>query len=88
MQTPPNVIALTGDLDTSNAAALRASLTSACGPTVFDLSAVSENAVISVEDALISHKIRPEELTIRADNGSQYTSRAFRKAMAVRTAST
>jgi putative transposase len=49
---------------------------------VFDLSAVSENAVISVEDALISHKIKPEELTIRADNGSQYTSRAFRKAMA------
>ena len=50
---------------------------------VFDLSAVSENAIISVEDALISHKIKPEELTVRADNGPQYTSRAFRKAMAV-----
>ncbi len=49
---------------------------------VFDLSAVSENAIISVEDALISHKIKPEELILRADNGPQYTSRAFRKAMA------
>jgi putative transposase len=38
---------------------------------VFDLSAVSENAIISVEDALISHKIKPEELTVRADNGPQ-----------------
>ena len=50
---------------------------------VFDLSAVSENAIISVEEALVSHRIRPEELTVRADNGPQYTSRAFRKAMAV-----
>src|SRR5205085_7486477 len=38
----------------------------------FDLSAVKENAIISIENALISHgKVQP---TIRADNGSQYTS--------------
>jgi anti-anti-sigma factor len=41
VQTPPNVIALTGDLDMSNVATLRASLTAACGPTVLDLSAVT-----------------------------------------------
>ncbi len=43
---------------------------------------MSENAIISVEDALISHKIKAGQLTIRADNGPQHTSRAFRRAMA------
>jgi len=47
----------------------------------FDLSAVKENAIISIENALISHgKVQP---TIRADNGSQYTSNAFQKSMTV-----
>lgn len=50
----------------------------------FDLSAVKENAIISVENALVSHGgVVPEKLTIRADNGSQYTSNAFRKSMSV-----
>jgi hypothetical protein len=47
----------------------------------FDLSAVKDNAIISIENALISHgKVQP---TIRADNGSQYTSNVFRKSMSV-----
>jgi len=50
----------------------------------FDLSAVKENAIISVENALVSHgDVVPGKLTIRADNGSQYTSNAFRKSMSV-----
>jgi putative transposase len=50
----------------------------------FDLSAVKENAIISVENALVSHgDVVPDKLTIRADNGSQYTSNAFRKSMSV-----
>ena len=50
----------------------------------FDLSAVKENAIISVENALVSHgEVVPGQLTIRADNGSQYTSNAFRKSMSV-----
>ena len=50
----------------------------------FDLSAVKENAIISVENALVSHgDVVPDKLTIRADNGSQYTSKAFRKSMSV-----
>lgn len=51
----------------------------------FDLSAVKENAIISVEkNALASHGgVLPGQLTIRADNGSQYTSNAFRKSMSV-----
>jgi putative transposase len=56
----------------------------------FDLSAVKENAIISIENALVSHKeIVPDndncnnKPTIRADNGSQYTSNAFRKSMSV-----
>ncbi len=45
--------------------------------------AIKENAIISVENALVSHKnVIPEHLIIRADNdGSQYTSKAFRKSM-------
>ena len=50
----------------------------------FDLSAVKENAIISVENALVTHKdIVPQDLVIRTDNGSQYTSKAFRKAISV-----
>ncbi len=55
----------------------------------FDLSAVKENATISIENALVSHKeIVPDKdnnnkPTIRADNGSQYTSNDFRKSMSV-----
>ena len=54
----------------------------------FDLSAVKENAIISIENGLVSHKeIVPgnnkNKPIIRADNGSQYTSNAFRKSMSV-----
>jgi putative transposase len=50
----------------------------------FDLSAVKENAIISIENALVTHKnIVPIELVIRTDNGSQYTSKAFRKSISV-----
>jgi len=50
----------------------------------FDLSAVKENAIIAIENALETHKdIVPENLVIRTDNGSQYTSKAFRKFIAV-----
>lgn len=49
---------------------------------VFDLSAVKENAIISIENALIVHnEIDPDKLTIRVDNGSQYRSKAFRHSM-------
>ena len=47
----------------------------------FDLSAVKDNAIIPIENALISHgKVQP---TIRSGNGSQYTSNAFVKSMSV-----
>jgi putative transposase len=51
----------------------------------FDLSsAVKENAIIAIENALVTHKdIVPENLVIRTDNGSQYTSKAFRKSISV-----
>ena len=54
----------------------------------FDLSAVKENAIISIENALVSHKeiVHDDDNnkpTIRADNGSQYTSNAFKKSMSV-----
>jgi len=50
----------------------------------FDLSAVKENAIIAIENALVTHKsIVPENLVIRTDNGSQYTNKAFRKSVAV-----
>lgn len=62
----------------------------------FDLSAVKENAIISIENALVSHReisisgsnnnsdnSNNYKPTIRTDNGSQYTSNAFRKSMSV-----
>ena len=50
----------------------------------FDMSAVKENAIISLENALVTHKdIVPENLVIRTDNSSQYTSKAFRKSLSV-----
>ena len=54
----------------------------------FDLSAVKENGIISIENALVSHKeiVHDDDNnkpTIRADNGSQYTSNAFKKSMSV-----
>jgi putative transposase len=50
----------------------------------FDMSAVKENAIIAIENALVTHKdIVPENLVIRTDNGSQYTSKAFRKSISV-----
>ena len=51
----------------------------------FDLSAVKENALIAIENALVTHNdIVPENLlVIRTDNGSQYTSKAFRKSISV-----
>ena len=38
---------------------------------VFGLSVVSENTIIPVDDVPISHKLKPGDLTVRADNGSQ-----------------
>lgn len=46
----------------------------------FAPTAVKENAILSVENALASHEqivVDPHRLTIRADNGPQYTSHAF-----------
>ena len=47
--------------------------------------AVKENAIISVENALVTHKdiVPQQDLIIRTDNGSQYTSKAFRKSLSV-----
>jgi putative transposase len=49
----------------------------------FDSTAVKDNAILSVENALAAHKGRadPRELTLRADNGPQYTSHAFKDSM-------
>ena len=42
----------------------------------FDLSAVKQNAIISLENALVTHKnIVSENLVVRTDNGSQYTNK-------------
>jgi putative transposase len=58
----------------------------------FDLSAVKENAIISIENALVSHReilvpcnsnSNSNKPIIRTDNGSQYTSNAFRKSMSI-----
>lgn len=51
----------------------------------FDLTAVKENAIASVESALASHKnaLETGPLRLRADNGPQYTSNAFRESMKV-----
>lgn len=48
----------------------------------FSPTAVKENAIISVEDALMSHReVDSLQLRLRADNGPQYTSNAFRDSM-------
>lgn len=49
----------------------------------FDTTAVKENAILSIENALISHKerVKANLLTLRADNGPQYTSHAFKDSM-------
>ncbi len=49
----------------------------------YDTSAVKENAVQSVTNALASHGIDVSALTLRVDNGSQYRSSAFRQSMQV-----
>jgi putative transposase len=50
----------------------------------FERSAVKEHAIMSVNNALASHTddiIVPGELTLRCDNGPQYTSHAFKDSM-------
>ena len=52
-----------------------------CGYS-FDTSAVKENAIMSINNALAAHpRVDTKELTLRCDNGSQYRSRAFRESM-------
>jgi putative transposase len=50
----------------------------------FSPTATKDNAILSVENALVSHKefLDPTP-RLRADNGPQYTSRAFRESMQV-----
>ena len=48
----------------------------------FERSAVKEHAIMSVNNALASHmEADPDELTLRCDNGPQYTSHAFKDSM-------
>lgn len=48
----------------------------------FERSAVKDHAIMSVNNALASHKkVVPEQLTLRCDNGPQYTSHAFKDSM-------
>ncbi|MGB9169251.1 MAG: hypothetical protein WCB31_10030 [Nitrososphaeraceae archaeon] len=48
------------------------------------MSAVKENAIISIENALVTHKnIIPQDVVIGTDNGSQFTSKGFRKSVSV-----
>lgn len=48
----------------------------------FSTTAVKDKAIISVENALTSHKqVDPDQLRLRSDNGPQYTSNAFRDSM-------
>jgi putative transposase len=48
----------------------------------FERSAVKEHAIMSVNNALASHRdVVPTELTLRCDNGPQYTSHAFKDSM-------
>ena len=49
---------------------------------VFDKYAVKENAILSVEKALIKHP-DASGVRLRTDNGSQYESLAFRKSMKI-----
>lgn len=52
-----------------------------CGYS-FDTSAVKENAIMSVNNALAAHpQVDVSKLTLRCDNGSQYRSDAFRGSM-------
>jgi len=48
----------------------------------FDTRAVKENAIMSVNNSLVSHpRAETSKLTLRCDNGSQYRSKAFRESM-------
>jgi len=48
----------------------------------FERSAVKEHAIMSVNNVLASHRESvPGELTLRCDNGPQYTSHAFKGSM-------
>jgi putative transposase len=48
----------------------------------FETSALKEHAIMSVNNALASHPdALPRELTLRCDNGPQYTSHAFKDSM-------
>lgn len=48
----------------------------------FDTSAVKENAIMSVNNALAAHPmVDVSKLTLRCDNGSQYRSHAFRESI-------
>ena len=50
----------------------------------FDTAARSDNAIMSVNNALAAHpQIDIPKLTLRIDNGSQYTSRKFTESMKV-----
>jgi putative transposase len=50
----------------------------------FSPTATKDNAILSVENALASHRgVDPHQLRLRADNGPQYTSNAFRDSMKV-----
>ncbi len=51
----------------------------------FDTSAVKENAIQSVVNAMASHRDRfnVSELSLRVDNGPQYKSNAFRESMKI-----
>jgi transposase InsO family protein len=48
----------------------------------FDAYAVKENAIMSVNNALAAHpEVDVRELTLRCDNGPQYTSKEFKESM-------
>ena len=51
----------------------------------FDMSAVKENTIISLENALVTNRdiVPQQDLVIRTDNGLQHTSKAFRKFISV-----
>ncbi len=49
----------------------------------FDTRATRHAAIMSITNAVAAHDLDPSKLTIRVDNGSQYTSRDFRKSIDV-----
>ncbi|MDA4131707.1 MAG: IS3 family transposase [Thaumarchaeota archaeon] len=49
----------------------------------FSPTAVKDNAILSVENALVSHRRLDPTPRLRADNGPQYTSKVFRESMQV-----